>query len=210
MEMHFLVQILQVNIALGILYVGLKEFRFREKLFSKIAETISDYDFVSLLREQNRLGILFSSSEKFSEHFHIILKWIRELPDDYRLKIKGIETCSIPESQPGKTTQASLRLHRWFLKNRDKYLAWYATIIPSLLTIWWAYFFGTINQEIGLSVAVVGELVLVVHVILGRKMAQGAQAQVSHSTKIVMEQFRKKVAENEMKEASSKLGDASL
>ena len=220
MDIGVLVDILQVNVALGILYTGLRQFRFRERLYQNIREAIEDSEFVEVTKWQEGLVELFQGDIEFSVHFHTIRDWIRELPDSEREKIHGLKQFhfSAPkqEDKGSKKFQPPnwflIRIHKAFLRNIDKIGVWVLAIVPAMAAMWamagWKEFCYV--TEIAVGVAVFGQFVLVVTVLVGRTMAHDAETGIRSALKYVLASFRERVAEDEVGEAQNKLREDSV
>ena len=201
-----IVAILQVDIALGILYVGLKEFRFREKLHHNIATAISDSGFVTLARSNTLLGKLFAEDNEFSRHYHTVREWILELPDSDRQKIERIDELNIALNRPERPVSPSIQRDKWFLRDRDKRMVWAVVIVPSLAVMWLLVFFqagGT--QVLGVITGILGQLVLARNVFLGRVLARRAEREVQDSVKYIMNKYGEQRAESDVNKATDRL-----
>lgn len=209
-----LVGIFQINVALGILYIGLQQFRFRENLYDDIVQLINQHGYADIYQSGHKAHLLDNDSS-FAIHYHTIREWMIALPANYQQKLEGIyqqklegiEIFEVPTSE-GEPTQRLLRLHNWFLKDRDKHLVWGITIIPSLVALWLCLSPIFANSHVFyllFGAAVFGQLILIVNALLGYLIVlRRTKEQLNRSLSFVMDKHQKQEARDEVKEAKEK------
>ena len=201
-----LVGIFQVNVTLGILYIGLQQFRFRENLYDDIVQLINRHGYADIYQSGHKDHLLGNDSS-FAIHYHTIREWMIALPDNYQQKLEGIEIFEFHTSE-GEPTQRLLRLHNWFLKDRDKHLIWGITIIPSLIALWLCLSPIFANSHVFYTLfgtAVFGQLILIVNALLGYLIVlRKTKEQLNRSLSFVMDKHKKREARDEVKEAKEK------
>ena len=163
--MSGLLAMLQVNIALGILYIALRESRYRDKLFEVIAagfrsEEISD-DTVSKLDEE------VTKSTDVSADYYNLAMWRGELPTEQLTTLAqtsaDLFTRVVKPSRPPWE-------YRWFRCNGDKWTCFlFSVLIPIVLM--WAVVCGEKTSfpfsQHYYDVVLVGQLSVGGHVLLG-------------------------------------------
>lgn len=215
MDSSGLLAVLQINVALGILYVSLKDLRFRGVLYGSISGLLDAYQFSELYKPESkdvRLQLL-DSNKKFSEHCHIIRSWILELPEFYQNRISDVlfsirQTQGIsqeaeahqPKSEkPDKDKSDDNRLlkqHRWFRDDTDKAWVWRATILPSLVALWIFVFpsLPIIFCYLACAIALAGQFTLVFFYFVGRRVSQKPVSILEDSLEMVMNIYWKNSA----------------
>ena len=133
-----LTDVLQVNVALGILYIGLKRFRLRNELYAKVVRTVNENNFGDISQSSDA-DSLFRTDREFSEAYHKIVEWIRELPINYQNKLKNINENLLQPEDAARTRTLPLR-HRWILSGGDRIAVWLLTLLLSMAGVWLAPF----------------------------------------------------------------------
>ena len=200
-----LVGIFQINVTLGILYIGLKQFRFRENLYADIVQLINHHCYADI--HQSDHSDLLKNDSDFSTHYHTIREWIIALPDNYQQKLDGIETFKFLTPKE-ESTRRLLRLHNWFLKDRDKRWVWRVTIMPSLAALWIYLSPIFANSPVilfFLGTAISGQLILIFNAFLGYLIVlRKTKEQLNRSLPFVMDKHRKQEADKDVNEAKKK------
>lgn len=166
--MDELLSLLQINIALGILYIGLRGGRYREKLLRSLAELIeSKIERLSTATEYDRLA---GSDEKFQKRHHTVARWIPELPAD---RIADIDTVT----KRFGTTRKPPMLYRWFRGNWDKHICFTVLTILGIIMTWTAANLGNsaLSQPIlGIMYGLIalGQFLVSLHVVAGSWMVR--------------------------------------
>jgi hypothetical protein len=135
-----LVALCQVNVALGVFYVGLREARYRNKLYAEIV-TIFNARLGALGMDGrvSRFPDFCFMDSKFAKMHHFVMEWIRELPEDFKEKLTEISKWQTPSGQARISESSDLwsRVkHIWFKTHGDKWVIWLLTITPALTIIW--------------------------------------------------------------------------
>lgn len=97
--------LLQINIALGILHIGLRGGRYREKLLRSLAELIDTR--AQQFREALEYDRLAGIDDKFQRRHHAVARWVSELPADRMDDIDAV-------TRRFTTTKMPPLLYRWF------------------------------------------------------------------------------------------------
>lgn len=165
----------QVNIALGILYLNLKESRYREKLIETIlgklaASGCDDMD----VRSTPYIDIM-NADKTFADHHHYILDWIGEVPTN-KLTTKWTKWKEILNHQQ-RNRPLWIKRDRpyfWYNYRVDKWLTLFLLVIFPILSLWLSEFYSEFAVK---SAAIlwfwlgIGQFSIVMHVLFGRIMA---------------------------------------
>jgi len=81
-----LIALCQVNVALGILYIGLREARYRQKAYESIVEILNAHKYCRVTDSTHFTEMLLSEGV-FARKHHLIVDWIRELPGQIQAKL---------------------------------------------------------------------------------------------------------------------------
>ena len=217
MDVGVVVELLQVNIALGILYVGLREFRFRERLYHNMVKAISESGFVGITKSQETLASLFQENMTFGVNFHTIRDWILALPDSEREKIDKYEELKFPPAREDRNEQELqtrsrfwMQMHNGFLNNEDKYIVWWTSIIPAMVWMWVLLWWSDSNtiKVISAILAIVGLVAILGMWALGRQIAQKSEKEVQSALDYIMNRYRELKAASDVTEAATKLDKA--
>ena len=223
MDSSGLLAVLQINIALGILYVNLKDLRFRGVLYDSISSLLDAHQFSKLYEPESkdiRLQLL-DSNPKFAKHCHTIRSWILELPESYQDHISDIlfsvrqtqdtsqETeAHQPNSEPLDNDKLDdnklLKQHRLFRDDTDKAYVWRVTILPSLMALWIFVFSSlpSISWYVACSiVAFSGQATLVYFYFVGRRVSQKPVSILADSLETVMKIYWKNSASQQIRGA---------
>ena len=204
---YSLIAVAQINVALGILYINLKELRFREAIYENIFQLLEACRFGDLYKhesgEKARLK-LFDSVPEFSKHYHRIRAWILELPAAYQEQMPDVILALRQELPTSKEVRENslLKRHRMFRKNKDKLWVWRGTILPSLAVLWMCVFSSDYGVFL-LAVLLVGwgQIVLIYFYAVGRRVARGTVDDLGKSLKIVMDLYGKYIAHQQFGES---------
>lgn len=199
MDQFVIENIFQINAALGILYVGLPKFRFRENLYDIIVERINFHEYLKMPFNDVAKDLLHDAD--FTDNHKCIRSIIALLPEAYRGNLKGnknIDTLFPEEEQPPRPLSG---LYRWFANDRDKYTVGLCTIFVSIVALWILCFFslpaskisllGRIFMGIFIFGAFLGQIVFGANVYFGRRMAQQVKKDLNNSLEIATEKIRK-------------------
>lgn len=201
--MSVFIAMCQVNIALGILYLGLPESRYREKLIETILARLTDSgcdDMDVVSADYTRLT---TTDETFSNHHHYILDWIGEVPTD---KLKG-RWADLLDSQQyrGPTWIKRDRRYWWYKHGVDKWLTLFVLVILPILGMWLSEFYSSFAGEssmVSWMVLGIGQLSIAMHVIIGRRMATRIGGQISRKSEYVSRKFYESSAKSRADDVS--------
>ena len=160
----------QVNIALGILYLNLKESRYREKLIETIRGRLADS---GMDVQSTRYINLMTRDRIFSVHHHYILDWIGEVQTTNKLDNKWAK---ILKHQQRNRPLWMLWIKRdpfyfWYKYRVDKWLTLFLLVIFPILSLWLSEFYSEFAVK---SAAMlwfwlgIGQFSIVMHVLFGR------------------------------------------
>ena len=172
-----LLAMLQINIALGILYVALRESRYRDKLFDGIEnafrnenmreegndDDVRDDDVAVELRER------MVRDSQVSTDYHSLAMWYGELSEDRRNRIVGTSADLIEITDPGKPP----RVYRWYRWHGDKIACFLLTVLIPIGMLWTLIFGSGSKQEVATGyywALGIGQMSIAGHVMVGRVM----------------------------------------
>ena len=199
MDCSVIINIFQLNAALGILYVGLPKFRFRENFYNTIVERINFHEYSETYRDEVKeaRGRLLDGDPVFTNNHHYIRRVVSTLPDDYRNELTGSENfdSSLPE---GQSSQPPARLHNWFADDRDKYCVGTLTIFVSIVALWICFFNPTCLEIFSVgwvfTAAFLGQLAMIVNVYLGQLIARRVRKKLNSALEDITDKLRKQQA----------------
>ena len=126
-----LVPLLQISIALGILYIGLQSARYRSRIYEAVVRAISAQTAAVNTKDLANAEYkdALSRDSKLASAHHRISMWIGELPREYAEKLDSdvAESFSDATSKDGPPL-----LYKWFKSDLDR---WAVFIISSMIPI---------------------------------------------------------------------------
>ena len=144
-----LIAILQVNIAIGILYIRFRPefvksvtaFLYRGRLFQKIVNKFNSSPYAANI---DSLFIEFRTDHNLYRQHSSILEWIQELPPEGLSQLNGADHLKIqqPDSDSRSKQPFILVKFHQFLKSHIHYV-WALTIIPAIISLWLLLFFAS-------------------------------------------------------------------
>ena len=173
--MIVLLAMCQVNIALGILYLNLKESRYREKLIETILGRLADSGCDDMEVRSTPYGNTMNADKTFADHHHYILDWIGEVPTN-KLTTKWTKWKEILDHQQ-RNRPLWIKRDRpyfWYKYRLDKWLTLFLLVIFPILGLWLAEFYREFAAKSAVMLWIflgIGQISIVVHVLLGRVMA---------------------------------------
>lgn len=175
MVLDAILAILQVNIALGILYWALQAARYRDKLFEPLSRLVPDVAERDGNEEAKPLGsglfgVAAIKDDEFPKTYYRVAKWRRLMPEKYDGDLKGTNAGLFTREpgQPGtpsklwgtlKNWRTRMPLsYRWFRSNLDKYTVFTLNTMVPIVLMWlvvrapddqtyWGYFYAVILFE---------------------------------------------------------------
>lgn len=135
------IALFQLNVALGILYLGLPSYRSRENYYNTVVEHINTQNYSETFSRSVKKfrDALMDNDSKFSRHHHYVRKKIVGLPSSHYDRLEGKATFRRHQ----QTQNASKKWHHrwcgWLRENWDKCIVGvFAVIIPTLIL--WIYY----------------------------------------------------------------------
>ena len=135
------IALFQLNVALGILYLGLPHFRSRENYYNTVVEHINTQKYSETFKGEAKKfrDKLMGSDSKFSRYHHRVRKKIIGLPSVHYNQLNEREIFR----QNQQTRDSSNKWHHrwcgWFGDNWDKCIVGlFAVLIPTVVL--WAYY----------------------------------------------------------------------
>ena len=166
-----LVPLLQISIALGILYVGLQAARYRNRIYEGVVSAILaqtealDADDLAALGYKDRL----SQDSKLSTAHHRVSMWLGELPRAYSEQLKDTVADSFSDS---RRKDGAPCVYRWFKSNADRFWVFLlSSIVPILLTWELAFPFAGLAHSQMFNYALFGQGFVAAHVAVGWSMS---------------------------------------
>ncbi len=178
---------LQVNIAIGILYWVLPPARYRERLFRNICESFKSRPGASA-ETLMLIGDLLRNQE-FGESYHKVSNWRRALPELYDQELENTSAGWFPRAVPpaSNTSERKIRerlgawlrtlplSYRWFRSNLDKYTIFVVATILPIIFLWHiaAHPLQAVDTWFGIYLSLaVGQVFAVVNVLSGLRMVR--------------------------------------
>lgn len=165
-----LISILQLNVAMGILYAALPKFRFREDLYNNVVKLINLRKFFKNTDPEDA-DSLAGRNDYYGKPYRYIRRVSQGLPPDYQGKLEGFE--NFPKYTPSKLSILLWSLwHIWYEKNIDKFFVWLLSIITPFLILW-AYYLSIVpfdfcnRSDMPAVLAISGQATLIVNVSWG-------------------------------------------
>ena len=190
-----LISIFQLNVTLGILYIGLPEFRFRMGLYDVVIDRINHYRFFEIYEGKTDLGQLLASDGAFSERLNEVQDWVIELPPEYLEKLPPRINQHIRNYKPSekKRDRCLWSLYKWFANGRDKVLIWILTLVIAFVAIWGRALFPDLLKDYNSIVQIIagiGFLNIILHLIFGFILPSSFQKKFNASIEYVMNEIK--------------------
>lgn len=159
--MDELLSLLQINIALGILHIGLRGGRYREKLLRSLAELIDTR--AQQFREALEYDRLAGIDDKFQRRHHAVARWVSELPADRMDDIDAV-------TRRFTTTKMPPLLYRWFRGHWDKRVCFTVLTILGIAMTWLVVYLGddvlrSLSLRIIYGLIALGQVLVAFHVV---------------------------------------------
>lgn len=198
----------QVNIALGILYLGLPESRYREKLIETILGRLADSgcdEIVGSTPYQEIMG----PDNTFADHHHYILGWVGEVTTkkdrrgarQAQLSEKWIKLLDDQDYSEPQWLKRDRR-YWWYRSAGDKWWTLLILVILPILGMWLSEFHSTLAAKLATTLWIAlgfGQLSIVMHVLVGRRMATRIGRQIEKRSEYMSRKLNERSAADEMK-----------
>ncbi len=211
--LEVLISICQINVALGILYVGLGESRFREKLYAAVETQIKNKDFVNVDINSKAYSSLITGDSEFADFHHLVRDWICELPENRQAGLLSSHWQALTQDDSGEIQSKKRKLpyrYHAFLQNIDKWIVSIVTIIPSFVAIWGLLYLQwsgiAIEQGSGLAIIyllglVFGQLVPVGFLVAGLRISRSVRNQLNEAVEYLMTKYSERLASQQLTKA---------
>ena len=140
------VAICQINVALGLVYLGLRSWRYQTRFANAITEAIKECGCDTMDVQSQEYASLTSRDPTFSKHHHRIAKYVANIPGN-----------DLPESWARflsvSNTEVS-RVYDWYNRGRDKVVILVTMVVSPIIFLWWRAPGATIFLALG-QVAVI-------------------------------------------------------
>lgn len=196
----------QVNIALGILYLNLKESRYREKLIETIRGRLSDSGRDDMDERSTRYTNLLRTDERFAAHHHYILGWVGEFPTQKDKWIKLLD-----DQQHNKRPWFKRDWRYWWYKGAwDQWWTLIVLVILPILGMWLSQFHSMFAVKLATMLWIVlglGQLSIVMHVLVGRRMATRIGRQITKKSEYLSRKLNERSADSNERSADSQAAE---
>ena len=187
--MDELLSLLQINIALGILYIGLRGGRYRQKLLRLLAKLIDHR--AQQFREAPEYDRLAGVDDKFQKRHHAVARWVSELPADRMDDIDAV-------TRRFATTKRPPLLYRWFRGNWDKRVCFTVLTILGIAMSWSVVYLGddvlgSPALRIMYGLIALGQVLVSFHVVVGSWMVSHYSSQCERALDYLEAETRAKV-----------------
>ena len=159
MEQSIFIAMCQVNIAIGFVYIGLREFRYRNILKDKAWSAFKNVGCDSMPHEGEVHTALMKDDPEFSKNFHYIMKCasmhlVDRLPEHL--------VASLSSRSDGRN--ALSKLFSWYNNRTDKVMVFVTAILVPILMLWIES--RAVGTDVRLSAEIlsVGQILVVVQV----------------------------------------------
>ena len=183
--LDILLSMMQINIALGILYIGLGVSRYRNRLHEAIVASIHarvgtrDDSTASIYAQ------MLDDDDEFREKHDKVSLWIGELPDRYSNQLVGTSAGLFSTKTEG--VQVPPKPYRWYKFNLDRWITFIiASVIPIGLTWYLAVCPSNPPPGIIYPVLAIGQVLVAGHVLAGWWMVRHYRDDFSEALKYVV------------------------
>ena len=158
MEQSIFIAMCQVNIAIGFVYIGLREFRYRNILKDKAWSAFSNVGCDNMPHDGDLHTALMKDDPEFSKNFHYIMKCasmhlVDRLPEHL--------VASLSSRSDGRNVLS--KLFSWYNHRTDKVMVFVTAILLPILMLWTESRAGT-DGLISPEILSVGQILVVVQV----------------------------------------------
>ena len=166
-----LVPMLQISIALGILYIGLQTARYRNRIYQGIVTTI--------LARTGAVEASVVASPRYKDHSfgksrlndanQRVQMWLHELPIASSSELEGTVADAFLEASEPDATPC---LYRWFQEDWDRWTVFFlSSVVPILLCWELVYPVEYMTDTRTLYYAAFGQVFVGLHVLVGWSMS---------------------------------------
>ena len=202
--MDELLSLLQINIALGILYIGLRGGRYRDKLLRSLAELIGNR--AQQFREVPEYDRLAGIDDKFQKRHHAVARWVSELPAD---RLADMDTVT----RRFATTKSPPLLYRWFRDNWDKRICFTVLTVLGIAMSWSVVSVVQLGEDalrppfLGIMYGLIasGQVLIALHVVVGSWMVSHYSGQCDRALNYLEAETRAEVFVSERVDDDSAL-----
>ena len=201
--LDILLSMLQINVALGILYIGLEVARYRKRLIAQL-ETIKQNEVDLLVLDAdgnlsdsrlNAYSNLLGRDSNFGKAHYYLCTWVCELPVRQDMDSGELEADLFSQAE---RMPKPPRLYRWFKGDLDRWTTFVVTsLIPIGLT-WGLVIHPDYILKFQSSVYValiVGQACVVAHVVAGWLMVKHYIKKFSEAVKLLRDSIDKHEAQ---------------
>ena len=158
MDQSIFIAMCQVNIAIGFVYIGLREFRYRNILKDKAWSAFRNVGCDNMPHDGDEHTALMKDDPEFSKNFHYIMKCasmhlVDRLPEHL--------VASLSSRSDGRNVLS--KLFSWYNNRTDKVMVFVTAILLPILMLWTEARAGT-DVLLSAEILSVGQILVVVQV----------------------------------------------
>ena len=145
-----LVGVFLLNMTVGLLYIGLPEFKFLKDLYDVIVENIESHNYSETYeRLIHGTGHQTITDGDFSDRHHYIQDWLVELPTDYkkRLPEKVQEHLKTQTQSQNRWKRVTWWIYKWLTMNGDRFLIWTIVVFSTIIVVYGRLWFSDVLNE---------------------------------------------------------------
>ena len=160
---------LQVNIALGILYIALRESRYRDKLFDIVVAGFRSQNVSE--RAAAMLSQRLAKDNDFSMGYHRMAMWRGELSAHHLASVAKQPSANLFRSVTKPQTPP--KVYRWYRSNNDKLACFFASVLLPIAMTWQVVLATEANSTCSswhYAALALGQVCVGGHVLIGRLM----------------------------------------
>ena len=117
-QLDVVLSLLQVNVALGILYIGLEAARYRNKLHRNIVSAVSRQTPDSGQFDGDSYKAKVLDDEDLTDAYRYVSTWLAHLPSEYADQIKDTPVWVLMGNI--ENYKPAPRLYNWYRRNWDR------------------------------------------------------------------------------------------
>ena len=167
------VPLLQISLALGLLYLGLQSARYRGRLHDQIVESLNAEGARTLSISRGAYARFVIRGPIRLEAHKTVLMWIKVLPTDHLLQLEG----NLAEVflRIDKAAQPP-RWYRWYAWNGDLYFTFAVSVLLPIVMFWYIALCGYppwLPRWASWLLIALGQVNVGTHIFVGRKIITG-------------------------------------